>query len=77
MKPRKSVDDYFSKTLAITSKLKLHEDRMKDVTMVEKILWSMTIKFNYIFCSIKESNDIDSLSIDELYNSLHVHKQKL
>lgn len=76
MKLGKSVDDYFSKTLAITSKMKLHGDRMKDVTMVEKILWSMTIKFNYIFYSIEESNDIDSLSIDELYNSLHVHKQK-
>lgn len=76
MKLGKSVDDYLSKTLAITSKMKLHGDRMKDVTMVEKILWSMIIKFNYIFYSIEESNDIDSLSIDELYNSLHVHKQK-
>jgi hypothetical protein len=77
MKPWKSVDDYFSKTLAITSKMKLHGDIMKDVTMVEKIPWSMTIKYNYIFCLIEESNNIDSLSIDELYNSLHVHKQKL
>lgn len=76
MKLGKSVDDYLSKTLAITSKMKLHGDRMKDVTMVEKILWSMIIKFNYIFYSIEESNDIDSLSIDELCNSLHVHKQK-
>jgi hypothetical protein len=38
MKLGKSVDDYLSKTLAITSKMKLHGDRMKDVTMVEKIL---------------------------------------
>ena len=77
MKPGKSINDYFFKTLAITSKMKLYGDRIKDVTMVEKILWPMRIKFNYIFCSIEESNDIDSFSIDELYNSLHIHKQKL
>jgi len=39
---------------------------MRDVTIVEKILRSLNDKFNYIVCSIKESKDIDHLSIDEL-----------
>ncbi|KAL9437863.1 hypothetical protein AB3S75_023687 [Citrus x aurantiifolia] len=36
----------------------------------------MTLKFNYVVCSIKESKDIDELSIDELQGSLLVHEQK-
>jgi len=36
------------------------------VVVIEKILRSMTPKFDYVVCSIEESNDIDILSIDEL-----------
>ncbi|KAB2600417.1 hypothetical protein D8674_010688 [Pyrus ussuriensis x Pyrus communis] len=37
----------------------------------------MISKFDYVFCSIEESNDLDTLSIDELQSSLLVHKQKI
>lgn len=49
---------------------------MQDVTVVEKILRSLSEKFNYIICSIEESKDIDKLSVDELESSLIVHEQK-
>nr|DAD20908.1 TPA_asm: hypothetical protein HUJ06_022371 [Nelumbo nucifera] len=49
---------------------------MRDVTIVEKILRSLSDKFNYIVCSIEESKGIDCLSIDELQSSLIVHEQK-
>jgi hypothetical protein len=48
---------------------------MKDVTIIKKILRSMSVKFNYVVCSIEESHDIDELSIDELQSSLLVHEQ--
>ena len=50
---------------------------MGDVTVIEKILRSMTPKFNYVVCSIEESNDIDTLSIDLLQSSLLVHEQRM
>ena len=37
----------------------------------------MTPKFNFVVCSIEESNDIDELSIDELQSSLLIHKHKI
>ena len=49
---------------------------MEDVKVVEKILRSLTEKFNYVVCSIEESKDIDSLTVDELQSSLIVHEQK-
>ncbi|MCH94994.1 hypothetical protein A2U01_0015966 [Trifolium medium] len=35
----------------------------------------MTPRFNYVVCSIEESNDVTSLSIDELQSNLIVHEQ--
>ena len=77
MKSGESVSEYFSRTMAITNKMRIHGEKLEDVTIAEKILRSMTVKFNFVVCSIKESKDIDTLSIDELQSSLLVHEQKL
>ncbi|KAA8550309.1 hypothetical protein F0562_001993 [Nyssa sinensis] len=77
MKSGESVSDYFSRTMAIANKMRIHGDKMADVTIIEKILRSMTAKFNYVVCSIEESKDTDSMSIDELQSSLLVHEQKM
>ncbi|KAA8532912.1 hypothetical protein F0562_032971 [Nyssa sinensis] len=70
MKSGESVADYFSRTMGIVNKMRIHEDKTKDVTIIEKILRSMTPKFNFVVCSIEESKDIDELSIEELQGSL-------
>ncbi|CAL8156612.1 unnamed protein product [Prunus armeniaca] len=63
--------------MAIANKMSIHGEKMEDVTIVEKILRSMTTKFDYVVCSIEESNDVEKLSIDELQSSLLVHEQKI
>ena len=77
MKSGESVTDFFSQTMAIVNKLRIHIDKTEDVTVIEKILRSMTPKFNYVVCYIKESKDLDELLIDELQGSLLVHEQKI
>jgi radical SAM superfamily enzyme YgiQ (UPF0313 family) len=42
-----SVDEYFARTLAIANKMKSFGDTIEQVTIVEKILRSMSAKFNY------------------------------
>ncbi|XP_058762798.1 uncharacterized protein LOC131636130 [Vicia villosa] len=76
MKEGESVNDYFSRTLSISNKMRINRDKLEEVAIIEKILRSMTNKFDYVVCSIEESNDIDSLSIDELQSSLLVHEKK-
>ncbi|KAL6329764.1 hypothetical protein AAG906_035412 [Vitis piasezkii] len=63
MKSGETVNEYFSRTLAIANKM--------------KILRSMTSKFDYVVCSIEESKDLDTLTIDELQSSLLVHEQRM
>jgi hypothetical protein len=77
MKSGDSVSDYFAKTLIIANKMRIHGEHMKDVVIIEKILRSMTPKYDYVVCSIEESNDLDNLSIDELQSSLLVHEQRI
>ena len=37
----------------------------------------MTSKFDYVVCSIEESNNLDMMTLDELQSSLLVHEQRL
>ncbi|GKV28920.1 hypothetical protein SLEP1_g37906 [Rubroshorea leprosula] len=48
MKEGETVTDYFSRTMAIVNKLRTHGDKTQDVTVVEKILRSMTPKYNLL-----------------------------
>ncbi|XP_008238066.1 PREDICTED: uncharacterized protein LOC103336745 [Prunus mume] len=77
MKEEELVNDYFARTLSIANKMRIHGENLEDVAVIEKILRSMTRKFDYVVCSIEESNDINSLSIDVLQSSLLVHEQRM
>lgn len=77
MKEGEKVDEYFTRTLTIANKMQVHGESMKQNVIVEKILRSMTSKFNYVVCSIEESNDSSTMSIDELQSSLLVHEQRM
>ncbi|MCI20020.1 retrovirus-related Pol polyprotein from transposon TNT 1-94, partial [Trifolium medium] len=77
MKESGFVNDYFARTLVIANCMTAQAERMEPVVIVEKILRSMTPKFNYVVCSIEESNDVTAMSIDELQSSLLVQEQRL
>lgn len=69
MKSVEGVSDYFSRVLAVANKMTTHGEKIQDVIVVEKILRSLSEKFNYVVCSIEESKDIDKLQ-----SSLIVHE---
>lgn len=77
MKNGESIDAYFTRVMVVANDMRNCGDEMQDVKIVEKILRTLTENFNYIVCSIEESKDIDSLSVDELQSSLLVHEQKM
>ncbi|PNY04157.1 retrovirus-related Pol polyprotein from transposon TNT 1-94 [Trifolium pratense] len=77
MGENETVAEYYARTMAIANKMTSQGERMEQVTIIEKILRSMPEKFNYVTCSIEESNDVTNLSIDALQSSLIVHEQKM
>ena len=48
MKVGESVNEYFARTLTIANKMRVHGEKMEDVMVIEKILRSMTPKFDYV-----------------------------
>ncbi|RDX67943.1 hypothetical protein CR513_53122, partial [Mucuna pruriens] len=52
------VNDYLARTLTIVNKLQLNKAKIEDVDVIEKILQSMTPKFNYVLLeSLQEEED--------------------
>jgi len=77
MKEGEKVDTFLGRTLTLVNKMKSNGETMEESMVVSKILRSLTIKLNYVVCSIEESNDLSTLSIDELHGSLLVHEQRM
>lgn len=74
--PDTSYSPMFSRVMLVANDMRNVGESMPDVKIVEKILRTLTEKFNYIVCSREESKDIEHLSVDELQSSLLVHEQK-
>ena len=76
MKVGETLTKYRAQVMGLAKKMRNNEGYMKEVTIVKKILRSLTKKFNYVVVSIEKSKDIDKLTIDELQSSQVVHEHK-
>ncbi|CAL1409608.1 unnamed protein product [Linum trigynum] len=76
MKEGEAVTDYFGRVMVVANAMRNCGESMPDEKIVEKILRTLTERFNYVVCSIEESKDISLLSVDALQSSLLVHEQK-
>ena len=77
MREGEKVDSFLARTLTVVNKMKINGEDVQASTVVSKILRSLTPKFNHVVCAIEESNDIDTMSIDELHGSLLVQEQRM
>nr|KYP40819.1 Retrovirus-related Pol polyprotein from transposon TNT 1-94 [Cajanus cajan] len=77
MKTEENVNEYFARILSIVNKMKFHGEKVTQTTVVEKIMRSMSTKFNYVICSIEQANDIEELTIDGLQSSLLVEESRM
>ena len=77
METTETVDVYINKVLALTNQMKTNGETYSEQTKVEKILRSLTPRFEHFVAAIEEANDISKMIVRLLSGSLRAHEQRM
>jgi len=66
MEEDETVSQYFDKIINLTNQMTRNGETFTDVMKVEKVLKTLTSRFDHIVVALEESKDLDSMKIEEL-----------
>ncbi|XP_022004485.1 uncharacterized protein LOC110902055 [Helianthus annuus] len=77
MKESETIEDYVNRTTIIVNQLRMNEERIDEQRVIEKILRSLTRKYESVVVAIEESKDLNTISTEELLGILQSHELRL
>ncbi|CAL1407138.1 unnamed protein product [Linum trigynum] len=77
MKETDTIKDFHSRVAETVNQIKATGDVMEERKIVERILRSLSSKFEHIVAVIKETKDLANLPMSELMGSLVAHEQRM
>ncbi|XP_047331685.1 uncharacterized protein LOC124935284 [Impatiens glandulifera] len=75
MKEKEILQVYFSRVIEVVNQIKCIGDDLTDKTVWEKVLISLSPKYDNMVTIIEEMKELSSLSIHNLMGSLEMHEQ--
>ncbi|KAK2353501.1 putative mitochondrial protein [Trifolium repens] len=76
MKNDESVADYFTRLVTLTNQMKNCGGNLDEQETVEKVLRTLTSKFEHIVVTIEETKDLSEIKIEDLQSTLEAHELK-
>ena len=77
MENTESVDIYINKVLALTNQMKTNGETHLEQAKVEKILRSLTPRFEYVVAVVEKANDISTMIVRLMSSSLRAYEQRM
>ncbi|GAU37763.1 hypothetical protein TSUD_102800 [Trifolium subterraneum] len=77
MDENESIAEYFNKITNITNQMKSCGLTVSDGDMVERVIGTLSSKFNYIIVAIMEAKYVSTMKLEELRCSLESHEQRI
>ncbi|KAA0066379.1 UBN2 domain-containing protein [Cucumis melo var. makuwa] len=77
MKNGESIAEFLSRATTIISQMQTYGETIKDQTIVEKVLRSLTPKFDHVVAAIEESKNLSTFTFIELMGSLEAHELRI
>ncbi|XP_021989247.1 uncharacterized protein LOC110885829 [Helianthus annuus] len=77
MKDSESIEEYINRTTVIVNQLRLNEEEVPEQRIIEKILRSLTRKYESVVVAIEESKDLNTITTEELLGILQSHELRL
>ncbi|XP_057423633.1 uncharacterized protein LOC130717434 [Lotus japonicus] len=77
MKSDESIADYLSRLGSFTSQMKSNGEDLTEQSIVEKVLRTLTPKFDMIVVAIEETKDLSQLKLEDLQSTLEARELRV
>jgi len=77
MEEEETISQYFDKVVNLSNQMARNGETVTDLMKVEKFLRTLAPRFDHIVVALEESEDFDSMKIEELQASLEAHELRL
>ncbi|KAI3821704.1 hypothetical protein L1987_09276 [Smallanthus sonchifolius] len=72
-----TIEEYFNRITAIVNQLRMNKEQIEEQRIIEKILRTLTRKFESVVVAVEESKDVTTISTEELMGILQSHELRL
>ncbi|XP_006582657.1 uncharacterized protein [Glycine max] len=77
MSDQESIGEFFSRILAITNQMNAYGDKQSDLGIIDKVLRTLTPRFDHIVVAIEQGQNLEEMKIEELQGILEAQEMRL